>query len=105
MIPNFLQVCHVCNVFRRNKRKIPKGNALARQVAEDEIEKFSRERKSNVGGSDKAIDLINYINTKLPFFSSDRLNPGRFDGDTNLIHSLVKGNKFQIDVEDIANIR
>ncbi|QOP42663.1 hypothetical protein FJR45_01330 [Sulfurimonas sediminis] len=62
------------------------------EVHKDVLSKITIE-KTNEGVSDKAIDLIKYINSKVPLTNNLKLSDGRFKGDTQLLNFL-SGNKF-----------
>jgi len=59
--------------------------------------------KSNEGISDKAIDLINFINIKVPLFSNNKITKGRENSDTSLL-TFIKGNKFRLKKEEEKEI-
>lgn len=49
--------------------------------------------KTNEGVSDKAIEIISYINNRIPLMINAKIGAGRQIGDTNLIQN-VRGSKF-----------
>ena len=67
-------------------------------VKESDLKNYSIIR-SNEGSSLVAIDIISFINEKIPLFLDGKLNPKRSDVDC-LIFSGIRGTKFDIPVHD-----
>jgi hypothetical protein len=58
----------------------------------------------NIGISDKAIDLINYISQKLPLITDNKVSEGREAKDLIPIHN-IQGNKFRLKDEELRKIK
>ena len=75
-------------------------------ASQDIVDKIKIYR-SNDGLSDKAIEILNYINTRMPMIINDKLNKYRQHGDVNCLFE-IRGNKYlmseEIDENTVASI-
>jgi hypothetical protein len=60
--------------------------------------------KKNSGKSDKSIDIVSYVNEKLPFIEKGKRNPLRFHDDLKLLFN-ISGNKYRLNTSQIEALR
>lgn len=71
-------------------------------VKKDEIKNFDI-KKTNEGVSDKAVELIAYINDTIPLITLGKLSKGRYGQDTIALHN-IRGKKYKLDKTIIQKI-